>query len=262
MAPPKSFGRSVRTAALLALIPGLIGLALLSWSGTSAWESAGLDRFWRLRGPLPPPTGVCVVAIDEDSYFVRNVDPSVTWPRGLHGDLVRTLAVQGARAVAFDVLFETAGDPEQDAAFEAGLAKAGNVVLGMTVKQVEDPRFRQMQLIEPFEPFSRAAAAVGDVSLQEDRDGVIRSAWLANDDRPGLALAAWQTATGNKSPPQNGPRLIDYYGPSRTVPTVSVYQALEPQEYLPPGFFKDKIVFVGLSLAAAVGPTESKDSFR
>jgi len=252
----------MRAAVPLALIPGVLGLGLLFWPPASSLESYGLDLLFLLRGPRPVPADVCVVAIDEDSFGVRNVDPAGAWPRELHGELVRVLAREGARAVAFDVLFDHPGDPEQDGAFAAGLAEAGNVILGSTVEQIEDPRFRQMVLIEPTEPLAKAAAAVGDVSLMEDRDGVIRSAWLLHDRRPSLALAAYEVATGDASAREHGARVIDYYGPSRTVPTVSLYQALEPNESLKPGFFKDKIVFVGASLVAAAVPVEAKDSFR
>src|SRR5512144_3253523 len=125
----KNPGRRIRTAALLALIPGAVGLALMNWPYTAILESPGLDLLFLLRGPRHVPDAICVVAIDDDSYSVRNVDAAGTWPRGLHGDLVRVLAREGARAVAFDVLFEGPGDPEQDAAFESGLVEAGNVVL-------------------------------------------------------------------------------------------------------------------------------------
>ena len=266
MSAPKNRSTRLRAAVLLALIPGILGLGLLIWPPTSILESNGLDLLFLLRGARPVPKDICIVAIDEDSFAFRNVDPAGAWPRRLHGELVKVLARAGAKAVAFDVLFDRPGDPEQDAAFQAGLAEAGNVVLGLTVEQVEDPRFRQMRVIGPTDPLAEAAAAVGDVSLMEDRDGVIRSAWLLHDGRPSLALAAYEVAGGGASVPHHGsphgPRLIDYYGPSRTVPTVSLYQALEPDEYLPPGFFKDKIVFVGASLVAAAVPAEAKDSFR
>ena len=252
-----------RTAILLGLIPGLLGVALVLWPPTALLENAGLDLLFLLRGPLPAPVGVCVVAIDEDSFGVRELDPGRPWPRALHGELVRTLAREGARSVSFDVLFDIEGDPGQDAAFESGLKTAGNVVLGSTVEPIEDPRFRQLKLIEPIAPFAAAAAALGDVRLPEDPDGVIHSTWLMQDDRPGLALAGYEVATGDHSHrEESGPRLIDYYGPPRTIRTVSLYQALEPAEHLPAGFFKDKIVFVGASLVAAAGPTEAKDSFR
>jgi len=233
------------------------------WPATAILESTGLDLLFLMRGTGPVPDDVCVVAIDEDSYWQKEVDPTGPWPRGLHGELVRTLAREGARAVAFDVLFEGAGDSDQDAAFEEGLAEAGNVVLGSTVEPTEDPRFSQLRLIEPEERFAAAAAAVGDVSLPEDPDGVIRHTWVMHDDRPGLALAAYEVATQDRSHrAETGPRLINYYGPSRTIRTVSLYQALDPAGHLPPGFFRDKIVFVGASLVAATGPAEAKDSFR
>ncbi len=252
----------VRAAALLSLIPGAVGAALLAWPPSAVLESSGLDILFLLRGPRPAAERICVVAIDDDSYRVRGIDPAGTWPRGLHGELVRTLKREGAKSVAFDVLFEGEGDPVQDLEFENGLIEAGNVVLGTTVEQVEDPRFRQMIRIEPAEPFAQAAAALGDVSLMEDRDGVIRSAWLMHGERPSLAQAAYETATGDRSTREAGERVIDYYGPARTMRTVSLYQALAPSEHLPPGFFRDKIVFVGASLVAAAGPAEAKDSFR
>src|SRR5687768_17503068 len=106
---------------------------MVAFPPSAVLENTGLDLLFLLRGPRPAPPAVCVVAIDEDSYRVRAVDPAGTWPRGLHGELVRVLAREGARAVAFDVLFEGEGDPEQDIAFENGLLEAGNVVLGSTV---------------------------------------------------------------------------------------------------------------------------------
>lgn len=262
MTPLKSSWRKARTAGMLALLPALLGLALVHWPPTAFLENTGLDFLFLLRGVRPVPASVCIVAIDEDSFWIQNVDPRGTWPRGLHGDLVRILARQGARAVAFDVIFEGAGDPEQDAAFEAGLKEAGNVVLGSTVEHITDPRFRQFRLVEPEQRFAEAAAAVADVDLPEDRDGVIRASWLMHDERPSLALAAYEVATGDESFRDPALRLIDYYGPPRTVPTVSLYQALAPEEYLPPGFFRNKIVFVGASRVAAAGSAEAKDSFR
>ena len=58
---------------------------------------------------------------------------------------------------------------------------------------------------------------------------------------------------GHRPAEQHGQRLIDYYGPPRTIPTVSLYQALAPREYLPPGFFQDKIVFVGGTSSREIG---------
>jgi len=254
--------RRARAAILLALIPGLLGIALTRWDAASSLEKAGgLDRLFALRGLRTPPAEVCVVAIDDSSYGVIEIHPTASWPRGRHADLIRTLKREGAKAVAFDVVFQGEGaDPAQDAALAQSLAEAGNVVLGVSVEITEDPLFREAQIQEPYEPFGKAAAAVADVNIPTDSDGVIRYAWPAREGRPGLALAAYELATGDTSQRTANARLLDYYGPARTIKTVSIYQALQPGQYLPPGFFKDKIVFVGVSMDAAAGPAQ-KDAF-
>ena len=55
---------------------------------------------------------------------------------------------------------------------------------------------------------------------------------------------------GPGNPPPPG-ALIQYFGPPRTYPTVSYYQALDPDAFLAPGRFKDQVVLVGLSLQTA-----------
>ncbi len=253
--------RRARAAILLALVPGLLGAALIRWPPAEGLERAGLDLLFKWRGPLPPPRGVAVVAIDDESYRVLGVDQKGAWPRGLHARLIRALAGAGARAVAFDVLFVDPGDPEQDEALRSAMAETRRVVIGANVELVEDALYKEARQVEPWEPFAKAAAAVGEVNLPADRDGVIRSAWLAPEGRPGLALAAYEVATGDLSHRAEGSRFIDYYGPARIgMKTVSVYQALEPDRYLPRDFFKGRIVFVGLSNPAAPGPTP-KDAF-
>lgn len=253
----------VRIAVLLALVPGLLGLAFVHWPLTAGLEDRyGLDLLFKLRGPLPPPPGVCVVAIDDASYLEHGFDPLDPWPRVLHGELVQVLARKGASAVAFDVLFEGPRDAAGDSRFELGLFDAGNVVLGSTVERIDDPRFREARRIEPHGPFAESAAAVAGVELPPDNDGMIRRTWLMLEGRPSLALGAYEVATGDRSfREEHGTRLINYYGPPRTIQTVSLYQALEPERFLPPDFFRDRIVFVGASQVASVGVSEVKDSF-
>ena len=249
--------------ALLGLIPGLLGWAALAWPVTASLETRyGLDLLFKLRGPRPVPGNVCVVAIDDASFVERGLDDKQPWPRGLHAELIRVLKREGARAVAFDVVFEGPGEVQQDRELELALFDAGNVVLGSTVELTEDPRFRQARLVDPHAPFAEAAAQVAEVELSPDPDGVIRRAWPVPADRPSLALAAYEVATGDRTlRAAREARWIDYYGPPRTIPTVSEYQALDPAQYLPPGFFRDKLVFVGATQVAALSHAEAKDSF-
>jgi hypothetical protein len=56
--------------------------------------------------------------------------------------------------------------------------------------------------------------------------------------------------------------MINYLGPSRTIKTVSYYQALDYEHMLPPGVFAGKIVLVGQSLNTVSEPERmSPDTF-
>jgi adenylate cyclase len=246
---------------LIGLLPGALGILLLHWPLTASLEFTGLDLLFLLRGVQEPPTGVCIVAIDDDSYAELGVPASGNWPRRLHADLIRTLQREGAKAVAFDVVFEGEVDKAGDRDLAAAIAAAGSVVLGARTVQTADPRFREGRVIDPYEPLARAAAAVGDVNaFRQERGLEIRRTWPLLDDRPSLALAAYEVATGDLSRRERDERWIDYYGPARSIRTVSYYQALGADRLLSPGFFRDKLVFVGLSQAAAAGEA-AKDTF-
>jgi adenylate cyclase len=255
--------RKLSIALLLALVPGLLGLLAAWWPPTVDLERRyGLDLLFKLRGRQTPAAGVCVVAVDETSFIERGVDPLEPWPRELHAELIRVLKSEGARAVAFDFLFDLPRDPRQDTAFELAIFDAGQVVLGSTVERTDDPKFHETHTLDPLPNLAKSAAAVASVEIPPDDDGVIRRARLMVDDRPSLGLAAYEVATGDRSHrAERGTRLIDYYGTPRTVPTVSMYQALEPAKFLRPGFFRDQIVFVGANQVAALHADEAKDSF-
>ncbi|MEE8411300.1 MAG: adenylate/guanylate cyclase domain-containing protein [Acidobacteriota bacterium] len=255
--------KRVRAGLLLAVLPAALGLAFVHWPLTASVErSYGRDLLFKLRGRAVPPRDVCVVAIDDASFIERDLDLLLPWPRALYGELVETLRNEGVRAIAFDVLFDRPADPDQDLRFEIGLFDAGNVVLGSSVERTEDPRFVQSTLLEPIEPLAQSAAAVAGVELPPDHDGVIREAFLLPRGAPGLALAAYELATGDRSySAEFGTRMIDYYGPSRTIETVSLYQAMDPETFLPEGFFRDRIVFIGASQVVASASSDAKDSF-
>ena len=237
------------------VIPGLIGLGLLQWPATTGLEYLGLDQLFRLRGPRLPPQNVCVVAIDDESYAEMAANRMGPLPRGLHAELIRTLKEGGARAVAFDILFLGEGiDPAQDAALTSAISDAKNVVLGDSALSTGAPQatfFNRPEQAEGYAPFGKAAAAMGNTEFAIERDGILRFAWPTRAGRPGLALSAYEVATGDTSQRLEEARIVDYYGPARTIKTVPIFQALDPSRYLPPAFFQNKIVFVGAMLRPA-----------
>lgn len=151
---------------------------------------------WRARSALkrepPCTTNLGFINIDDDS--IKNLSTAsnqtdaqgrplldyqfgLYWPRQVYGRLVRELKTQGARLVAFDVLFnELRPDhapvlvasnlpPVSSDEFFAGeLRSVGNVALATTAQLLPNPLFRNTSLIQ------------GDISTEKDSDGVLRRA--------------------------------------------------------------------------------------
>ena len=83
--------------------------------------------------------------------------------------------------------------------------------------------------------------------MQLSGDGTLRQVPAYAD---GFAAQLAKTA-GRQEQARSGPALLQMFGPARTYPTVSYYQALDPGQFLPEGFFRDRVVIVGLSLQNA-----------
>lgn len=172
------------------LVPGLIALAvillvcllrLLRLEFFERLECISYDIRARQALKFSPrvATNLGFVYINEDS--VRSVwNGSVGfhfglyWPRQVYGRVVDELAQQGAKAVAFDVLFgELRPDhpavqlggtnfPDSDQWFADQMHRASNVIIALT-KEVAPPSL-----------FITNAMAVGDITTEKDPDGILR----------------------------------------------------------------------------------------
>lgn len=136
-----------------------------------------------LRYPAPAATNLGFVFIDEQSIeFVRtNRTPGflgfgLLWPRRVYGHLVSELYEQGAKAVAFDVMFPDERPDhspvamadnrtiESDAFFGLQMRRASNVILAVT----EDVTLPKV--------FQTNALAIAHISAKKDSDGILRRA--------------------------------------------------------------------------------------
>ena len=254
-------------AGLIAVGAFVVVLILTNLPFIFLLELKGLDLLFLLRGPLPSPPEIVIVAIDEPSF--AEISKQWPWPRSIHAQLIEQLKKAGAKVIGFDVLFTERSQPEEDRALEQAMQEANNVVLLSEQVVTNDPLFRYTIRVDPIEPF-KAVAAVGLSTLQLYPDGTVRRAHLGFPDIPSFALqvarlyiadrTSRQTETllyGGKRGRRLDPSeeiLINYLGPPRTVKTVSYYQALAYDRMLPPGIFADKIVLVGRSTQAAPEP--------
>ncbi|GAB4111889.1 MAG: adenylate/guanylate cyclase domain-containing protein [Acidobacteriota bacterium] len=216
-----------------------------------------------LRGPLPPPDNLVVVAIDDDSIkkFLSQGFP-FPWPRSFHADLIRVLAREGARAIVFDVVFEgQSPDPQEDEELAQAIREVEvPVIIANYIEVIDDPRFSMVQKGEVLETLVEAGGLVGFATLNPDRDGVIRSGRLFVGGEPTLVTRTlealgtepvYETLPISSYEGEDPEILVNYVGGSRTIPTVSYEQVLSEERALPAGFFRNKIVFVGYSLAVS-----------
>ena len=118
-------------AIALGLVTAFIGLAAGALPlGFALEERVGLEVLFHLRGVRPPPPEVVVVNVDRDvaERLALPLEPE-KWPRSVHARLTEQLSRAGAKAVAFDILFEKTRVPAEDQAFARAIQQAQNVIL-------------------------------------------------------------------------------------------------------------------------------------
>jgi adenylate cyclase len=209
----------------------------------SLLDNRAFDYLSTLKVPPLPADGPVVVAIDEPS--LAEIQHQWPWPRSLHARLITALRSAGAKVIGMDIIFAEPSNAADDAALLAALGP--DVVLAGDQTLVTSAQADQFARVLPLQMFSDAYAPTGIASIALDRDGVLRRVPPYED---GFA-AIVATAAGDEPPLDVQNTLLQVYGPARTYPTVSYYQALDPERFLPKGFFKDRIVLVGLSLQNA-----------
>lgn len=206
---------------------------------------------------------VVVISIDERSF--DELSMQWPWPRTVHGQLVDVLAKEKASVVAFDLLFAEPSTLENDQKFAEAIGRHGNVVLAGNIEELFDQHVGfsdGYQVIEPTPILELVKGPVftGVVAYSLDTDGFLRRTRAIQRGEPSFAQTIVERfAVINKLPVVRDERekAINYLGPSRTIQYIPYYQALDPQQYLPPGFFAGKIVLVGFASAtdANVGST-------
>ncbi|MCT7662443.1 CHASE2 domain-containing protein [Shinella kummerowiae] len=235
---------SRRSRRLVLLTFAVIGL-VTALAQLPAWSLADLrafDYLTTIDDPRPPADGPIVVAIDEPS--LADINAQWPWPRELHARLVESLRKAGAKAIGLDIIFAEPSNPASDDALAKALGP--DVVLAGDESLIVTPQADQLLRTTPLPAFTEAGAVTGIASIALGGDGVFRDL-PAYDDGFAMALAR---IVGKATVPPSG-KLLQSFGPSRSYPTVSYYQALDPENMLPKDTFKGRVVIVGLSLQNA-----------
>ncbi len=239
-------GKLARRSVQVSILAMVVFFAMTLIARLPAWpliDNRAFDYLSTLSPPPLPKDGPIIVAIDEPS--LAEIKAQWPWPRSLHARLIESLRAAGAKAIGLDIIFSEPSTQAEDTALAAALGP--DVVLAGDETLVTSPQADQFVQVMPLQIFTDRGAMPGIASVGLGRDGVLRNVPPYND---GFSATIATMAGVAVQMPEEG-SLIQTFGGARTYQTVSYYQALNPQQFLPPGFFKDRIVIIGLSLQNA-----------
>jgi adenylate cyclase len=247
-----------------------------------------LPRLFRWRGDLAGDPGVEIIGFDksmkaEDYADLLGSSPTlkliaqtqgVKYDRAIFAALLDRLVDAGARQVVFDFVFEGPGISESgDKVFAEAIRRhRDKVVIGFDYKITERTKGagsaeKLVSRQEPFEdllPDDKPEAVLGFVTVWPDSNGSI-SHMVAREDRltlskpemsagmsefEDMSLTARAVAkAGGKIDADNGGRIINFLGQSRTFRMTPVQDVFTPDRWKVDlragGLFKDRFVLVG-----------------
>ncbi len=302
----------------ISLLAWAIGSTLLMSRDVEEIEARTWD--WRLRllahrSVADPHVKIINISQSSLDYYDREEQLVWPWPRSLYGQVIQFLQRGGAKGVAFDILFTEPSrfGVEDDAEFAQSVRGTMPVVIAgallnssLTIPPREAELFTKKQKTEdgrtrfcerflksefiptfnyaalPVPELLESAAALGNVSAEQDTDGVYRhfkpGAYLPNTPLLALPFALYDVVNGRSGCPdisefldERGRLTARFYGPGGTFPTFAIERVIFSNIQiergrtppLNPQIFRDAYVFVGMDAPGLLDlrPTPLSASF-
>lgn len=157
-------------------------------------EAVSVDLRLLVSGPLPPPAGVVIVAIDDATV---NSEGQYPLNRARLAELINHIRKAGARGLAVDLLLLNESNPDADQDLEAALAAMPSVIAAAGLfdhqNQNSQPLPVATDVLRPLKRFGDVAQ-VGLVNIATDAGGTPRHVPLIvatpSGPEPTLALRA------------------------------------------------------------------------
>lgn len=260
---------------LVGLWAGMAAIAVGSAVGSvQSLERQGQRLFFRLRGTVPPPNHIVILAIDQESLSQGENAPAnpapdaemasiQTWPwqRTAYATAIEKLMAAGARSVSLDVILADPsihGSMDDEHLRQTMRRYPQQVILAAAYETSGNPQTgEQGHIVLPHAALQVQPGQAGLVNYGRDPDQrvyrlgdrfidqVLHPLGLS-EGLSSFAIATLRAAHIHHIPSPQG--HINFYGPPTTFPRVPFWQVLDStswQYHQQQGTFKDKIVLIG-----------------
>ncbi len=168
----------VLAVAVLALV---CGVRLLHWDFPERLERMTYDMRVRAaqKFPAPAATNLAFVSMEESSITAvksgkLGYSYGLYWPRQVYGRLVEELSAEGAKAVAFDVLFGELRHDHPAVEMANGAIMESDEFFALQMNRAGDVLIPATPDVSPPNLFATNALALGDITTDRDSDGILR----------------------------------------------------------------------------------------
>lgn len=222
-------------------------------SATQGLEFMLFNLWFRIRGPVSPPSEIVIVGVDKESFQKINANSRLPFPRDRLAEAILKIKEAGATGVVADLLFsEPDSNPNGDLALAEALSSLPTI-LGMRAEGLlEDSstrRLKEYTLEEaPIEMLSKRAFSLGSTEVPNSY-GVLRlmpyrHVEFNGKPVPPMGEAAARLLRQVENIPRKGD-FINYYGPAGSFATFSLWEVLMKDSQWVKHEFAGKLVFIG-----------------
>jgi adenylate cyclase len=251
----KNFGSTILTI----LVTGLILIAFFISPPIQSGDLDMRDILFQLRGEKDMSDSDIVI-VEMSQQADAEIPYKYPWPTYVYAKLIENLNRAGARAIAFDVMFDQPDlyDARNDSIFAAAVREAGNVVFIGGFRRQADIRAGSylIENITPVFPRGDLMSAtpwnIGIVDMRRDLDGTIRTYPLQANHQGqayySLALQMMPLVLGDEvsyvnetrhynigdrrlPKTEQGRMLINYYGGYRTFNYESFESVIDDEDF-------------------------------
>ena len=224
-------------------------------------DSQVLDAWFFIRGPLDPPKGVLIVALDDESHKKYNVPIGSIWPREIMAELLNRLSMLHPQKIAVDFRFLTLIDPGSDALLAGALQRSGAALAEMqdysSAVKSGPHGLRPTQWYKSHDYFSSATPRTFFANLTKVREVVRHFSFRLDrpDPYPGIASFIFENPEMQPLPKRG--EFINYYGPPGTIDKIPLLNLMEGKLDELDKSVRGRIVLIGKQLFLASNEDKS-----